>query len=135
MFKTPGSAAPEKHNPRLLSLGGLMLFIWAITEVNNGFEFHDTWSAIFWLVSSPLVAWIWVGWTMVCLRNLGLRRLWVLPILLPPLALLAAFYKKWKIAGLVVLVIMIVVQIAIVLRKPARDLKPLKTSDSDRLTS
>jgi uncharacterized membrane protein YhaH (DUF805 family) len=132
MFKTPSSAASEKPNPRVHSLGGLILVLCVITGVNNGLEFHHTWSAVFHLVLSPLAAWIWVGWTMQCLRNLGLSRLWVLPILLPPIAFAVAFHKSWIILSLVALVVMVAVQIIIVIWKPTRELKPINIPNSDR---
>jgi len=132
MAKTLSTAASKKPSPRVLSLGALMLVIWAITELNNGLDFHETWNAIFWLMFSPLVAWFWVGWTMVCLRELGLSRLWVLPILLPPVALAVSFHEKWTIFSLVALVVMLAAQIAIAARKPASDPNPTEITSSGR---
>lgn len=132
MVKTSSSTASDKVSPRALSLGALMLVGWALADANKGFEFHETWITIFWLVFSPLVGWIWVGWTMQCLRNLGLSRLLVLPILLPPIAFSVSLHKKWTILSLVALAVMLAAQLIIVIRKPARDLELANISDSDR---
>jgi len=112
-----------------------MLVIIVITGVSNGLKFHKNWSTVLHLALSPLAVWIWVGWTMQCLRNLGFNRLWVLPILLPPTALAIAFHKDWIILTLIALVVMVAFQIIIVIQKPTRDLKPVNISDSDRPTA
>jgi uncharacterized membrane protein YhaH (DUF805 family) len=120
------SALPKSDKPssRIWSVLAFMLVLQVVLNLENGFRAHEMWRFVIYAAMSPLVAWIWIGHTMKCLRDLCLSRWWVLLNLL--LVALAVWFdlERWLIASGVSLALALAIQLVIAIMKPSKNSGP-----------